>query len=566
MSSIIKNNAIFIDFNKDYCHDSGQLLNSALFTKVLRSYIQYLNNNRDLWWWEFIVFFPYKEDEFVREFIYLFKMFIHFKYGEIQHDFLAHRKTLEVFVEGLYDYWRKFERYSLLLKSNAKEGIDDTTFIDSENDFHALILKTYRKISKTIIGEGYKVYRQLIAGSNVGVIAANLYVPLPTPYLFLKNIRVITTIILHIPFIIYPKNTKRDGIFKEASPDILAHLSVKENAWFCFPIMVGDLLALVYASDEYMNILIALGNLFAPAKESVYQKRKPDIIYIYGEESCVVSEPVFIHDTENDIYVGVAPKCEEITYFGYLKKMLLTLHNLKKINQKLLPIHGAMASLIFKDGSKKNIVLMGDSGAGKSETLEALRILGGKKISRTKIIFDDMGYLKIKDNQIYGYGTEIGAFVRIDDLDNGYAYEHMDRAIFINPDKSNARLLIPVSPYQDIVRGEKVDMFFYANNYDNQYGLRFFKESEQAKKVFIQGQRIAKKTTTETGLVSSYFANPFGMIQWKDKSEKVIDRYFAKFYEAKLPVGEIYTRLGLDEGLEGPLTAAKALLDYLKKE
>ena len=43
-----------------------------------------------------------------------------------------------------------------------------------------------------------------------------------------------------------------------------------------------------------------------------------------------------------------------------------------------------------------------------------------------------MGSLGIKNGQVVGYGTEIGAFVRLDDLDTGYAYKKIDRAIFLN--------------------------------------------------------------------------------------------------------------------------------------
>ena len=58
-------------------------------------------------------------------------------------------------------------------------------------------------------------------------------------------------------------------------------------------------------------------------------------------------------------------------------------------------------------------------GAGKSESLEAFRSLGEEYISDMTVIFDDMGVLKIAQDGIYGYGTEIGAFVRLDDLDQG---------------------------------------------------------------------------------------------------------------------------------------------------
>ncbi len=46
--------------------------------------------------------------------------------------------------------------------------------------------------------------------------------------------------------------------------------------------------------------------------------------------------------------------------------MCLTLHNLRMIRKGYLPIHGAMVNIQLKDGNTANVVIMGDSGAGKS--------------------------------------------------------------------------------------------------------------------------------------------------------------------------------------------------------
>ena len=54
--------------------------------------------------------------------------------------------------------------------------------------------------------------------------------------------------------------------------------------------------------------------------------------------------------------LSVGPK---VDYFGYLKKMALTLHNLIQIERGNLPIHGAMAHVVLRDGHSANIVLMG---------------------------------------------------------------------------------------------------------------------------------------------------------------------------------------------------------------
>src|SRR5690606_32202930 len=134
-------------------------------------------------------------------------------------------------------------------------------------------------------------------------------------------------------------------------------------------------------------------------------------------------------------------------YFGYVKKMLLTLYNVRSMSEGKLPIHGAMFKLRFRNGVEKNVVIIGDSGAGKSETIEALRLVGSKYISSIDIVYDDMGSFEILNNHILSSGSEIGAFVRLDDLDQGYAYKQIDRAVFLNPNQVNARVVLPASTY-----------------------------------------------------------------------------------------------------------------------
>ena len=69
--------------------------------------------------------------------------------------------------------------------------------------------------------------------------------------------------------------------------------------------------------------------------------------------------------------LGYVNYSEEIDYFGYMKKMILTLHNLIMIKRGNLPIHGAMVNIQMKNGTHAYVVILGVSGAGKSESLEA---------------------------------------------------------------------------------------------------------------------------------------------------------------------------------------------------
>ena len=252
-----------------------------------------------------------------------------------------------------------------------------------------------------------------------------------------------------------------------------------------------------------------------------------------------------------------------------MKKMLLTLYNVKMIGEGALPIHGACVHITMKSGATKNIVIIGDSGAGKSESLEALSAVAGDNISSQLTIFDDMGTFKFnEDGNILAYGTEIGAFVRLDDMTSGYAYKEMDRAIFMNPDKINSRLVIPVATYPQIMKGYKVDMVLYANNYDAECSseVEFYSTPDEAKQIFIRGARRAKGTTQEMGMTESFFANPFGPVQKEAETRVIIDKVFNQLFKENTPVGVLHTRLAVT-GMEhtGPESAAKRLFEILEQ-
>ncbi|MDD7034816.1 MAG: hypothetical protein PUI91_01050, partial [Firmicutes bacterium] len=245
-----------------------------------------------------------------------------------------------------------------------------------------------------------------------------------------------------------------------------------------------------------------------------------------------------------------------------MKKMVLTIHNVIMMERGWLPIHGAFINITLRNGKRKGICLMGDSGAGKSETIEALKALGDDKIQKLEIVFDDMGTFHIEDGIPYAQGTETGAFVRLDDLDPGAPYRDMNRSIFFNPDQSNARVITPAAPYSEVVRNHRIDLFAYANNYDSDEGLRKIEDMEEAKDIFKRGRRMAKGTTQETGLSETYFANPFGPMQQQDKCDDVIDEMFRCLNEEGTFIGEVFTHLGIDPEGESISRAAEALLEF----
>ncbi|MHC6180810.1 phosphoenolpyruvate carboxykinase [Clostridium sp. JNZ X4-2] len=570
----LNNGKVMVNFTAKYCNTAEKLFDSNVFKRVLKDYFMKIKN-KDTNIYKYICRnIDFKDDgEMLNTVITMFKLLMVLKGEEVlkldksYKILLENRDEFILFIEDLYGFWRKLERYTIVQNNKIGEGLENVSFIEANNEFSQLILDTYRKIEESVLGHKPQVYRQLPAGGNAGLILNNIAWPCPEDYRCLNQIPFIQSIILDPPFIIYPGKNKRDGFFSECESNPLAGCSLNPNHWFCYPAKVGSLLAYIYFHRDFMAHGVTLCNLFEMASEEEYRGKKPDIIYVFGaRDNCEDIRTIFYDDAENGIMLGYVNYSEDIDYFGYMKKMTLTLHNLIMIKKGYLPIHGAMVNIVTKDNKTANIIIMGDSGAGKSESLEAFRELGEDYISDMTVVFDDMGTVKIKeDNKPLAYGTEIGAFVRLDDLDTGYAFRQIDRSIFMNPDKINARLVIPVASYTEITKGYPIDLFLYANNYEDGDELEFFKSTDEAIGVFRAGKRIAKGTTTEKGLVGTYFANPFGPVQKKEETDKILRRYLDEFFKSGIKVGQLRTCLGISgREKEGPKKAALKLLEEIK--
>ena len=574
----LKHGKVTMNFTAKYCDSFESIINSEGFRKVLETYLKKTKNKKSHNF-RFLSEAIGTEDIKVisRYLISTLKLLSMMGADEVLvvndafEGLLEDKKSFANIIDDVYSFWRKLERYTVIQNNKVKDGIAAVGFVDANKSFNDLILRFYRRLQKNLLGSMPNILRQVSAGGNASIMVSNLIWPSPREYSILDHIPFIDAISLEAPFITYPSKNTRDGIFLETSENPLSGSHINSEEWFCYPAKVGELLAYVYFHRDFMSHGISLCNLFDLATVEECRGVKPDIIYVFGaKDDDDELKTCFYDDEKNNIMLGYANYSEEIDYFGYMKKMILTLHNIIMIKRGYMPIHGAMVNVVLKNGKEANIVIMGDSGAGKSESLEAFRALSEEYISDMTIIFDDMGVFKNVDGIIKGYGTEIGAFVRLDDLDQGYAFKEIDRSIFMNPDKINARLLMPVCKYDDIIRGYDVDLFLYANNYDGvdegEKSIEYFNNPEEAKKIFKAGARMAKGTTTENGLVESYFANPFGPVQKKEDMYLIIDKYFEDMFNNKVKVGQIKTCLGvLGFEKEGPKKAAIELFDIIEK-
>jgi len=380
---------------------------------------------------------------------------------------------------------------------------------------------------------------------------------------------VIRQVLLNPPLILQQPMNKRTGAFHRVKVNPLESMNIVSGDWLCYPAKVGALVIMIYLHKKFYELGLSLCNLFELADDEDL-RRRPDAVYCYGVEDEAVKglaehETVFFDDEDNNILVAAVPRRNEFGYFGYLKKMVLTLHNVVMMKRGVFPFHGALMKLVFRNGSAKSVLFIGDTGAGKSESIEALRAIGNDAISDIIIVADDMGSLKIENGKVRGYGTEIGAFLRLDDLDPGFAFGQIDRAIIMSPSQTNARIVMPVTTLQTVLEGVDLDMILYANNYeeidDDHPLLERFSSPQQALTVFRDGTVMSKGTTTSSGITHSYFANVFGAPQYKALHDEIAGRYFRAFYDAGVFVGQIRTRLGIP-GMErtGPEAAANRLL------
>lgn len=564
-----------INFTLKYCDTKQKLLNSYGFRRVVESFVKQVLKKEEVVIYDYYVERFNSEDEVVDYFIEVLKLLTVFEMDEViavDSKYMRFFEDKDLFIEVtelLFAYWKRLERYTIVRNTRVGDGLQNVRFIQANEMFNDLLLSTGRRIQTTVNGYEARIYRQSTAGANAGLTLNDVNWNCPVEYKGLASIPFISTVLFQPPYITYTKRNTRDGIFREHQQNPLEKIVLNEDDWFVFPAKVGNMLTFVYFHKDFMAHGIGIANLFEIATETEYVGKKPDIIYVFGYPDGYEEKRTFYYkDKKNDILIGYANYCDDIDYFGYMKKMLLTLHNVKQIEQGKLPIHGAMVNIVLRNGAESNIIIMGDSGAGKSESLEAFRTLNKKYIRHMRVIFDDMGYLKKEeDGSIKAYGTEIGAFVRVDDLDPAYAFEQLDKGIYMNMDKVNARVTIPISTYEIISKGYPVDYFLYANNYnESNKKILLYDDLDKAITVFEDGARRAKGTTTEKGLVKSYFANPFGPVQEREATEILVRQYFNDMNEAHTKIGEIHTSLAIEgRTKDGPREAAEELFNLINE-
>ncbi|MFN3328154.1 MAG: hypothetical protein ACK40U_04745, partial [Fervidobacterium pennivorans] len=423
--------------------DSSEILSNPGFELLLKEYIDFLKE-RNSPLLRTLEAFRVGEDYSVKHFVEYLHLLTLRDIKEITTIInYVNPEDLAKFIESFYSFWRNKHRFMIrrekyTIDSARKTSIVFTATMIAE-EFKNLVRNLYRTIMKNIAPETDKIIRQLPSGAQVTFLWD--YIDLKDERLqSFSDIPLIWGAIFDPPVIFYTKSNKRKGVLPVVEKEIINQIKLpnKEKDWFLVPILVGELLMFIYVQKEFLSHAAGLGNLFQFADILDIKGKNASGILIFGLEKEYI--PDYNEKWKNgvifkdkDLYIGIIPNFDENDYFGYMKKTTLTIHNLIRIDQGRLPVHGSMAKIVLKNGKSAVAMFVGDSGAGKSETLDALNRL--EEVAYVDVIIDDMGSLDIINGRVVAYGTETGAFVRLDDLPPGYAYYTMDRSIFMNPDK-----------------------------------------------------------------------------------------------------------------------------------
>lgn len=312
---------------------------------------------------------------------------------------------------------------------------------------------------------------------------------------------------------------------------------------------------------------------------------KPDAVSFMGLPTKVMGEDYrigyFMDQNKDGETLPVSwVDAESITdYMGYLKKPVLTVANEKVREKEMMPVHGSAFSIIFKDGKRKTVVMGGDSGTGKSETIIAMieQIITNKglasQVEGIEFLSGDMlSMFEGNDKQMYMLGTEQGDFMRMTDIPADWKKRVRDRIdngskTNLN-DETNPRVTIgDLCNPTEFQKPVRVNCFFNINNFKKPAGSSI-RESKSAKNLmldeYVMGYRGEKGTS---GDQPNLYAS---VSEGNDNSEDPAIKQFGKDLDILLgwdiltgPKGNAEKAFLKFNDKHGGVFKAKAMIDQL---
>ncbi len=280
------------------------------------------------------------------------------------------------------------------------------------------------------------------------------------------------------------ENAPKPEFFREKLSGFVDKMDPKD--YVCKMAQVGGHKVLIVMHRSYSHYLADELRLFPQVDMELHEvdkNVKPDAVSFLGLPSKVMGEDYrlgyYFDQNEDGSMLPISwVDRENITdYMGYLKKPILTVTN-ELVRQKgMFPIHGSAFTITLKNGLRKTIVMGGDSGTGKSETIIALMEQAMKsegiadQIENVELLAGDMlSLFEGADGQLYMLGTEQGDFMRTTDISDYWQERYRDiRALGSKTNidhESNPRITIPgICNPDSFLRPVRVNMFLNINNF-----------------------------------------------------------------------------------------------------
>jgi hypothetical protein len=440
-------------------------------------------------------------------------------------------RVLVRFMDGAFHHYRG-SAYTRLVRlqnevvSNGTETPDTVKekVTEKAQRLADLILETRRLLlSKVGLDEGVRRSYGLDASPNVsaGEISGH-YFNYPAEYSLLGHVPLTIAADMKTGVDYSTPSNKRAKPFYELphNPLNLRDFTIEE--WVSVPLRVGTslIVAFIHKSRGCIEMEPGLLNLFPFAKvDDILNFRTPDGIFFFGDPNATEKDLGYYYDEENKLLIGMVPNIDELKYFGYVKKPVLTLHNVLAILNGELPLHCGCTryTVGFNENDKPYIAGM-------------------------YIKADDMGKIMLvkSENNITRpifSGTETGAFACLDGFSPEAKLQMAGREVGYNKHTgSNARQIVPVTDVNELFRNDPLDVLLYMNNFSliepGQSAIKSDMHIEDALEHFRLGERVAAGSTqTSRGSKeSSYWANPFPLL--KDNKGNILHpKLYEKFSE-----------------------------------
>ncbi|NOZ37415.1 MAG: hypothetical protein GXP11_04970 [Gammaproteobacteria bacterium] len=501
---------------RDGCSTPSQLLRSLAFARFLKIYksqfIEDLQHRADLQKHEAKQKIDYIESVKVRDLINILETH-HFNSASEK----KRARELIKFMDGAFHHYRGsgYSRLVRLQNDVVSTGLETPDTVkdkvtDKAGTLSDLILETRRQLLNNVgLEQGVRRSSGMDASPNVtaGEISGH-YFNYPADYTELAHVPLTIAADIQTGVDYSTPSNKRAKPFYELdhNPLDLDHFISKD--WVSVPLQVGTslIIAYIHKSRGCIEMEPGLLNLFPFARiKDITGERRADGLFFFGDPRASEKDLGYYYDKKNQVLVGMVPNIDELKYFGYAKKPVLTLHNVLAILDGDLPLHC---------GCTRYVVRFDENDE--------------PYIAEMLIKADDMGKISLRKGEdkltrpVF-YGTETGAFACLDGFSDQAKMQMAGREVGYNKDTgSNARQIVPVTDVTELFRGDALDVLLYMNNFKliepGESTIQSNMHIEDALQHFRLGERVAAGSTqTHRGAKeSSYWANPFPLLKDSD--------------------------------------------------